>query len=341
MSRATTGCQTGLRGSRPGWCPAGDGTVNTDPTQRVGRFEPAAYSVRVPDTATAALDQQEPVPHTRLGRPLHVGRLAWYGGSLLVFVAVVTMVALSTWQYSRAKPHTEARQLAASKSAPAVAGARLLRGVTELTADLVGRRVTVVGRFAPDRQWLVARPNAAGRAGYLVVAAFAPTNRALARSMLVVRGWTPAARPPAEPVGRQLLTAWIAPPEAVSATLMDSLPAGRLPEIAPARVAGRLSAPVLDGYLGIAHPTAPLQPAAEPALPARGSWSLLNLGYALQWLLFAAGALIMWMLQVRDARRSPEPAQPSGADGDAAGSAERSQLPAEPSAAQRAGAPAS
>jgi len=37
-----------------------------------------------------------------------------------------------------------------------------------------------------------------------------------------------------------------------------------------------------------------------------GSWSIINLGYALQWVLFAGAALVAWAMQIYRARQLPD-----------------------------------
>jgi cytochrome oxidase assembly protein ShyY1 len=254
-----------------------------------------------------------PAAATRLGRPVHVSRLSWYGGSAVVLALIAAMLVLSQWQYHRAQPHPDRALLAASRSAAAVPAADLLAGRTEVSAEMVGRRVVVSGRYLPGRQWLVPRPEGPGD-GFLVVTAFSPDDKALPATVLVARGeltGQPAAaepRGPAAPAGGARLTAWIAPPEALSDELATSMPAGQLPDLSPARLAGRLPTPLLDGYLGLVDPSPGLAPAPEPVPPSASTgWSVVNLGYSLQWLLFASAAGWMLVQQLRGARRLPIP----------------------------------
>lgn len=261
-----------------------------------------------------------PVHTTRLGRPVHVSRFSWYGGSAVVLALIAAMLVLSQWQYQRARPHPDNALLAASRASPAVPAADLLAGRTEVSADMVGRRVVISGSFLADRQWLVPRPSGTGD-GLLVVTALTPRDQGLPATLLVARGLLAVdsaeaePRGPAAPTGTVRLTAWIAAPEALADELTGSMPAGQLPDVAPARLAGQLPAPLLDGYLGLVDPTPGLAPAPEPVPPAASTgWSVVNLGYSLQWLLFAAAAAWMLFQQLRGARRLPQPI-PSAAHG--------------------------
>jgi surfeit locus 1 family protein len=249
-------------------------------------------------------------PTSKLGRPLHISRLAWYGGSLLALVVIVVMLGLGNWQYSRAKPHVDLTVLAASRAQAPVPVGEVLHGATELDADMVGRRVIVDGRYAAGRQWLVPTDDAAGTPGFIVVGVFSPDGGGdLPASILVARGWVATVQQAdAAPAGDVRLTAWIGAPDAVSTTLASAMPVGQLPEIAPARVASDLRAPVLDGYLGVVTSTPPagLAPAPEPMVAVRGSWSIINLGYAIQWVLFAGAALVAWVMQVYRSRQLPD-----------------------------------
>lgn len=254
---------------------------------------------------------------TKLGRPLHISRLAWYGGSLFAMTVIVVMLGLGNWQYSRAKPHVDLAVLAASRAEAAVPVAEVLDGVTELVPDMVGRRVIVDGRYDAGRQWLVPTDGAAGAPGFIVLDVFTPDrgDGDLPASILVARGWVATPRQAdTAPDGDVRLTAWIGAPDAVSTTLTSAMPAGQLPEIAPARIASELRAPVLDGYLGVitSTPAAGIAPAPEPMVAVRGSWSITNLGYAIQWVLFAGAALVAWVMQVYRARQLPDDEGPAG-----------------------------
>ncbi len=270
-----------------------DQPVGSGPARRVGRV-----------SSTLA-------PTTKLGRPLHTSRSAWYGGTLLVALVIMVMLGLGNWQYSRAKPHVDLAVLAASRSEAAVPLADVLRGSTELDPGMVGRRVIVDGRYVAGRQWLVPTADAAGAPGFMVVNVFDPDRSGgdLPASILVARGWVATtAAAGSVPTGDVRLESWIGAPDAVSATLTSAMPPGQLPEIAPARIAADLPAPVLDGYLGTVSSTPVTGIAAppEPMVAVHGSWSIINLGYAIQWILFAGAALVAWAMQIYRARRLPD-----------------------------------
>lgn len=258
------------------------------------------------------------VPTTKLGRPLRVSRPAWYGGGVLAVVAIITMLVLANWQYSRAKPHADLAVLAASRAEAAVPAAQVLGGATELDADMVGRRVQIDGRYLPSKQWLVPTPDATGTPGYLVLDVLEPTSAGtgLPASLLVVRGWVAEPQSADRPPGGDVrLTAWIGAPDGVSSTLTSAMPAGQLPEVSPARIASELVPPTLDGYLGLVEstPATTLTLPAEPMTAVHGSWSILNLGYAIQWVLFAIAVVVAWIMQVMRARQ-PAPAEATRAD---------------------------
>lgn len=247
-------------------------------------------------------------PMTKLGRPLHIGRLAWYGGSVLASLVILVMLGLGNWQYSRAKPHVDLAVLAASRAEAAVPLADVLHGATELDPGMVGRRVILDGSYVAGRQWLVPTADTAGAPGFMVLNVFAPLrgDGDLPASILVARGWVSAtAAADTAPIGDVGLTAWIGAPDAVSPTLISAMPAGQLPEIAPARIAADLPAPVLDGYLGVltSTPVTGIDAPPEPMVAVHGSWSIINLGYAIQWILFAGAALVAWVMQLYRARQ--------------------------------------
>lgn len=260
-------------------------------------------------------------PMTKLGRPLHISRSAWYGGSLLAMIVIVVMLGLGNWQYSRAKPHVDLAVLAASRAEAAVPLADVLGGAAELDPGMVGRRVIVDGGYVARRQWLVPTADTAGAPGFMVVDLFAPDRSGvdLPASILVARGWVPTTGAAGSaPAGDVRLTAWIGAPDAVSTTLTSSMPPGQLPEIAPARIAAELPAPVLDGYLGVltSTPVTTIAVPPEPMVAVHGSWSIINLGYAIQWILFAGAALVAWLMQLYRARQLPDvdDDDPTGSD---------------------------
>lgn len=250
-------------------------------------------------------------PTTKLGRPLHISRLAWYGGSLLAILVILVMLGLGNWQYSRAKPHVDLAVLAASRAEAAVPLADVLHGSTELDPGMVGRRVIVDGRYVAGRQWLVPTADPTGAPGFMVIDLFAPerSGSAVPTSILVARGWVPTTVDAGSaPVGDVRLKAWVGAPDAVSPTLTSAMPPGQLPEIAPARIAADLPAPVLDGYLGAltSTPMTTIAVPPEPMVAVHGSWSIINLGYAIQWILFAGAALVAWVMQIYRARELPD-----------------------------------
>jgi cytochrome oxidase assembly protein ShyY1 len=250
-------------------------------------------------------------PMTKLGRPLHISRLAWYGGSMLAMLVILVMLGLGNWQYSRAKPHVDLAVLAASRAEAAVPLADVLGGATELDPGMVGRRVIVDGRYVIGKQWLVPTADTAGAPGFMVIDVFAPDRSGgdLPTSILVARGWvSTTSGAGSAPAGDVRLKAWIGAPDAVSPTLTSAMPPGQLPEIAPARIAAELPPPVLDGYLGVltSTPVTSIAAPPEPMVAVHGSWSIINLGYAIQWILFAGAALVAWLMQLYRARQLPE-----------------------------------
>jgi cytochrome oxidase assembly protein ShyY1 len=278
------------------------------PRPRLTRVTGAADSTpdgRTPPTAT-----------TRLGRPSQVSALSWYGGSAVVVALIAAMLFLSHWQYERAQPHTDNAMLAASRAMPAVPIENLLGdGRTEVPASAVGRRVVLSGNYLAGKQWLVPRMTG-DRDGFLVVTAFHPDRPQVPATVLVARGWVPAdgASVPAAGTGTTRLTAWIAAPEALTPGLTGSMPTGQLPDLSAARLVSDVPAPLLDGYLGLVDPPGGLAAAPEPLPAPSTGWSLVNLGYSLQWVLFAIAALWMLIQQLRNARRLPQPERPGPVD---------------------------
>lgn len=249
--------------------------------------------------------------------------------ALLLLVAVV-FAGLGAWQLDRAQVRGErsaAAELAAQRAVPPVALGDVLAPQTAFPGDLVGRKVVVTGRYEAGEQLLV-RGRALGRAaagageagdagvsgdagdavGSLVLT---PVRVADTGALLpVVRGWASddaagGARTggsvPGAAAGLVELVGYLQVGEAASRA--DDLPAGETDAISPAELANRWDAPLYTGYLVLAEADPGLQTLPPPTRTGAGL-DPQNLGYALQWWLFAVFALGVWLRMVRDDARA-------------------------------------
>lgn len=240
-------------------------------------------------------------------------RPRWLGLELLTVVVVVVFLLLSRWQYDTS------RQVDAPVPRPTAASARPITAVvpdgSALLAADVGAGVTVTGTFDPASQRLVGGEVHQGRTGSWVVTLLRPSAAGEA-AVLVARGWIPAGTTaPAPPTGTVRVLGWLggADDPGIAAGILRIEP-GYLPGVAPSVLANEVSYPVGDGFIGqtaltVVRPAvtaatstravapAALRSAAPAALapvgvPAGGvSYDWENLGYAIQWVFFAAAAV--------------------------------------------------
>lgn len=211
----------------------------------------------------------------------------WIGFTALVVGAIIAFGLLSRWQWSRA----EEKRLEQEQVQTASAGAPKPLGDT---APAEWSSVTVIGRFDAPHQVLVRQRPLDGRNGYWVLA---PLIRPNGDAVWVNRGWLAATGPatvtppaPAPPSGEVTVTGWWRPPEGPRDG--TGLPAGMVaaaePSVLP--VTG-----VPAGYVQLRDPVDPALVAVTRPEPDAGR----NISYAVQWLLFAAVALVGWWFFLR------------------------------------------
>ncbi|MFC1410825.1 SURF1 family protein [Streptacidiphilus sp. N1-12] len=234
----------------------------------------------------------------------------WLGINLLAVLAVPACLWLGVWQLSRFELHSHAGSHAATQAAElnrAVPLAPLLRGpdAQTVTAADVGREVTFAGSYDTAHQLLVPQRTVNGKSGYYVLTPLRPTGGGLPIS--VVRGWTakPSSVPPApagtvELRGRLQTSEDASSPEVISS---GGLPAGQVGMISPGTLVNLLPYSVyngwvaLDGHAGTGlTPVPTYQPSGGAGLTLR---AFQNLGYTLQWFVFAGFVVFMWARFVR------------------------------------------
>ena len=236
----------------------------------------------------------------------------WLGIHLLAVLAVPACIWLGIWQLSRFELHSHADGHAASQAAElnrAVALAPLLKGpdAQVVTAADVGREVTFSGQYDTAHQLLVPQRTVDGKSGYYVLTPLRPTGGGL--PIPVIRGW--AARADAVPAapggtvdlhGRMQTSEDASSPEVISS---GGLPAGQVGMISPSTLVNLLPYSVYDGWVALDRgsastagltPVPTYQPTGGAGLTLR---AFQNLGYTLQWFVFAGFVVFMWARFVR------------------------------------------
>lgn len=230
----------------------------------------------------------------------------WLVGTLLVLVAVPACLWLGSWQLGRFEARIGQHQGPAghTAAAPARPLAAVLAGGRQVAPGDVGLTVSAVGRYDPAHQLLVPQRTVDGREGYYVLT---PLRTATGRAVAVVRGWAPGdprgAAPPA-PSGRVVVTGRLQASEDgdTDGAVTGGLPAGQLGMISAATLVNVLPYPVYDGWVALDDAPAGLR--AVPTVQPQGGDGLglrafQNLGYTLEWFVFAGFAVFMWFRLVR------------------------------------------
>jgi len=226
----------------------------------------------------------------------------WLVALAVCLVMAAGCVRAGFWQWSRYELRTAINaRIEANIGAPPVAVDRLTAVGAHLPQALEWRPVTVTGRYDEAHQMLVRnRPLDGANGFHVLVPLVSPSGSAF----LVDRGWVASAASataspdvPPPPTGQVTVVARLRPAEPGPAGTPD-LPAGQVRRIAVGELAAGLPYPVYGAYgeLVTERPPATRQPAA---LPEQTENAALNLGYTVQWFMFALIALVGWVVLVR------------------------------------------
>ncbi|GEO93882.1 SURF1 family cytochrome oxidase biogenesis protein [Kocuria turfanensis] len=246
--------------------------------------------------------------------------------TLLVSLGLaVGFVLLSQWQLESSERARTVEDPAKDVAVPLAEAAEAGAPVTAAQADQL---VTVTGDYRDGSTLLVPGRLQDGTEGYWVVSALTVADSAGRwpdaageLTVAVARGWTadPAAVP-AEPEGRVGVVGRYLPAE--GPVPGEDLPDGQVGTVSPAQLTNLWDAPLYAGFVAAfaENPaSAPFQLredgtlVADPALlsprlseleidqqPTDESVNLLNLFYAVEWVVFAGFALYIWWRFVRD-----------------------------------------
>lgn len=240
-------------------------------------------------------------------------RPKWAALFVLLVVLVTAFVRLGQWQLDVARSQGERAALDRSAREPAVPLAEVLTPHTPFPSEASSRRITVAGAYASG-QVLVVDRRLVGARGAWVVAPLAVDGGG---TIGILRGFVPdGASAPPPPTGRVEIAGALAPGE--SPNPVAGLPAGHLGSVDLSVLVQRWPGELYNAFVFATTEAGPGVPAAlgldrvppPPPTPEGLTWR--NLAYALQWWVFAAFAIFMWVKMVRDEAAS-EAAQRAGA----------------------------
>jgi cytochrome oxidase assembly protein ShyY1 len=212
---------------------------------------------------------------------------------------------LGSWQLDTWSGKREAAALDLTRADP-VPLASVLGPDDPFPAESVGRPVTVAGTWSDDATVFVERGG-----GYWVVTPLV-TDPATGVALPVVRG---VSEQPAAPTvsGQAEVTGWLQPPDGTGAA--DDDPTDDvLPQLRVADLVQRVEGDLYGAYAVATEPTAGLAEADLAQLPEVGRFTgLRNFFYALEWWVFGAFAVFVWVRYLTDEARRPRQSVESSA----------------------------
>lgn len=204
---------------------------------------------------------------------------------LVGLVVAAAMLLLGLWQMNTARNNGQ-KAVTARASASPVPVDQVATGAN--VGSAWGQQVTLTGEYLPKYQVYV------GTGSTLrVVTAFQTSD---GRIFAVVRGTTAVGeQPKAAPTGRTTASGLVLPAEDADTSTVSANPSTSpvLPTLRLPVLAQDWPSPLVNGYVTLNEQDATAQgmPPAEAVLP-EGEGAARNAGYALQWWVFAAFAVV-------------------------------------------------
>lgn len=243
-------------------------------------------------------------------------RPRWLALLALLVVVCVSFYQLGMWQLG-VSSNKAARELAAEQAA------RPVQPLAEVTAPQsafpaygAGLPVSTTGDYVPDEQFLVPGRLLEGEPGYWVVT---PLRVEASGGLLpVVRGFVTTPEAADEVTGRVDVTGTLAPGEYADSR---DLPEGQRAAIDTADLANVWQEPIYNGFIFLTgeDPTTTSEAVRPVPPPVFGESGIdpRNVGYALQWFVFALFAVYMYyrfLRQATDKEEADASSAPSSSD---------------------------
>lgn len=229
----------------------------------------------------------------------------WIAALLLALAIAASFAALGQWQLDRSIENVQVVEIDTETVVPLEQIAEPGSGVTDAQQ---GRVVSVAGELVPDDFVVLSdRDNGGGARGTWLVGHLLTED---GLSLAVALGWSTEDEPKpaltdhgrAEWVGRYL------PPEEPQSSNFEE---GQRRALSVAELVNLWDepGPVYGGYLVLAEPLEGLDPIRADAPEREVTLNLLNVFYAIEWVLFAGFAVYLWYRLVRDAVEREEEQQ--------------------------------
>lgn len=232
----------------------------------------------------------------------------------LVLVVGAAFVWLGRWQLGVAEStaQREAVELARAQ-APALL-TEVFQPFAPFREDLSSRPVTTTGRYTADGQLLVPDRRLDGRAGSWVLTPFVVDGTGA--TLPVLRGFvTDPADAGAPPVGSLTVAGGLAPGESPTGAV---LPEGQIGSVDLSVLVNTWPGDLYNAFLFLEYEDpatgGQLQKVPTPLGDTTIQWR--NAAYAVQWWVFAAFGLWLWVRMVREAARGEARGEAAAAAGD-------------------------
>jgi cytochrome oxidase assembly protein ShyY1 len=228
----------------------------------------------------------------------------WLALGFLVLLVLPSFILLSRWQLHRLEERRHFNDLVTTHSAmaPVPVATAMAAGapVGSVGDDQRWLPVTASGRYDAGSTVLVRKRPLDGKNGFWVVTPFVTSTGTV---LVVNRGWVEAAGAatatqavPDPPSGQVTITGRIQPSEDAPSEQPGDLPAGQITDLSVPLVAG--SATAYPGYVTLETST-PAESADLTAIPLPDLSDGPHLSYAVQWIFFAAVAVVGFVVLIR------------------------------------------
>jgi cytochrome oxidase assembly protein ShyY1 len=231
-------------------------------------------------------------------------RPKFWPGHLAMLVAVAIAGGLGLWQFDAWHIHRADAARNLTERSPVALGT-VMTGDSPFPGRQVGLPVRFTGQWTGDNVYVAGR-YLHGHRGYWVVTAALVDGTSSA--MPVVRGWSRGTDVPA-PTGATEVTGWLQPTEG-SGPIDDDPHDDVIPTMRIASLVEHVDADLYSGYVAakvVPDPVAgDLVPVPPPSVPTVSMFTAArNLFYGIEWWVFGAFALFIWVRWCLDSLAGP------------------------------------